>query len=362
MTFVSSRVAAALMMAIALPISASTVIATRRTGKHCGWCLHAWSQAPQRSRHPVPEATPRFAHRRHADLAAVARRPRMRVRTCGRWIRKDPGAGHANDVAERSDQAASEHVTVVTVRACRRPVMTGTVCVTDQRHRLAVREAEGDDMKGKLAWGAVATIRWPARLGAVSAAIPSADGGFDGCVNNATGVVRVVDETKPGSLGRCIETGPSVLRETAIAWNQTGPVGPQGPAGPQGAAGPLGPAGLQASGRGSTGPEGRAGPAGPAGAVGPVGPPGRTVHKDRLVLSGRPAPPGPRGCRATSVWPTAPTCRRTAPSMGQRPARLGRGCWVVASTSPTKSTTSTSNPGPMFCTHFPAVIRRGTPA
>ena len=97
-------------------------------------------------------------------------------------------------------------------------------------------------MKSKLAWGAVASVALIGS-GAASAAVPSADGTFDGCVNNATGVVRVVDESKPGSLGQCITTGPSVLREMAITWSQTGPIGPQGVPGPPGADGHQGVAG-----------------------------------------------------------------------------------------------------------------------
>jgi len=97
-------------------------------------------------------------------------------------------------------------------------------------------------MKSKLAWGAVASVALIGS-GAASAAVPSADGTFDGCVNNATGVVRVVDEGMPGSLGQCITTGPSVLREMAITWSQTGPIGPQGVPGPPGADGHQGVAG-----------------------------------------------------------------------------------------------------------------------
>ena len=97
-------------------------------------------------------------------------------------------------------------------------------------------------MTSKLVWSAVATVA-VFGSGVVSAAVPSADGTFDGCVNNATGVVRVVDESKSGTLGQCITTGPSVLRETAITWSQTGPVGPSGPAGVPGPPGPPGPPG-----------------------------------------------------------------------------------------------------------------------
>jgi hypothetical protein len=58
--------------------------------------------------------------------------------------------------------------------------------------------------------------------------------------------------------------------DTAIKWNQQGPVGPQGPKGTTGATGAAGPRGPA----GQTGPTGPAGPRGPAGAQGPAGTPG----------------------------------------------------------------------------------------
>ena len=74
-----------------------------------------------------------------------------------------------------------------------------------------------------------------AAAGIAYASIPDSGGVFHGCVNKATGVLRVIDTAKTGALGSCIASGP--LAETAISWNQTGPKGPQGPAGPQGAPG-----------------------------------------------------------------------------------------------------------------------------
>jgi hypothetical protein len=91
----------------------------------------------------------------------------------------------------------------------------------------------------------------------VSASIPGPDGTISGCVNDVTGVVRIVDETKSGALGRCISTG--VLRETSVHWNEAGVSGATGPAG---ATGPTGPPGAQ----GPPGPAGAAGAPGPAGA------------------------------------------------------------------------------------------------
>src|SRR6478735_4067872 len=68
-------------------------------------------------------------------------------------------------------------------------------------------------------------------------AIPSNDGTFRGCVNNATGVLRVIDTSKSGALGSCI-TSPAALKETAISWNERGIPGDRGPIGPQGERGP----------------------------------------------------------------------------------------------------------------------------
>ena len=70
--------------------------------------------------------------------------------------------------------------------------------------------------------------------GVASAAIPDTDGTIHGCVNEATGVVRVVDPAKPGNLGSCITTGPRLLREAAVDWQQTGVAGPPGPPGEPG--------------------------------------------------------------------------------------------------------------------------------
>src|SRR5215467_15573304 len=107
---------------------------------------------------------------------------------------------------------------------------------------------------------------------AASAAVPSPDGTFSGCVNNSTGALRVIDPTKTGTAGHCTTTGPKA--ETPITWSQQGPAGAAGPAGPSGPAGPAGATGQTgpAGSTGSTGPAGPSGPAGPAGATGPAGP------------------------------------------------------------------------------------------
>jgi hypothetical protein len=100
-----------------------------------------------------------------------------------------------------------------------------------------------------------------ALAGAAWAAIPDSSGQFHGCVNNRTGLLRVIDPSKTGFAGQCITHHHG---ETAITWNQTGPQGPKGDTGSQG------PAGLQGS-------------QGPQGPQGPKGDPGPTYIADALI-------------------------------------------------------------------------------
>lgn len=79
-------------------------------------------------------------------------------------------------------------------------------------------------------------------------------GGYSGCVNTASGALRVV-----GPDADCREN------ETAITWNEAGQPGVQGPQGIQGPQGDVGP-------QGPAGPAGATGAPGPAGAQGPAGP------------------------------------------------------------------------------------------
>jgi hypothetical protein len=85
----------------------------------------------------------------------------------------------------------------------------------------------------KAAWASVA-IGGLIGSSVASAAIPDSDGTIHGCVSETTGLVRVVDTAKPGHLGSCNTTGPRLLREAAVTWNQTGLAGPPGPPGPPG--------------------------------------------------------------------------------------------------------------------------------
>lgn len=95
--------------------------------------------------------------------------------------------------------------------------------------------------------------------GIASAAIPGVSGLINGCYDNRTGLLRVIDSEAGGTC--------TPKHETAISWNQTGPQGPQGAQGPQGDQGPQGP-------QGAEGPQGVQGPAGPQGPPGPQGPSG----------------------------------------------------------------------------------------
>ena len=88
--------------------------------------------------------------------------------------------------------------------------------------------------------GAVCTVGLLAGATMVSASVPNPDGTISACVNDATGVVRIVDPAKSVGLGRCIAGG--YLRETPVMWSVTGPPGPAGPPGNPGPAGPAGPA------------------------------------------------------------------------------------------------------------------------
>jgi hypothetical protein len=76
--------------------------------------------------------------------------------------------------------------------------------------------------------------------GTAWAVVPDSDGTIHGSVNQATGVLRVIDTDRSGNLGRCISSGSSLLRETPLDWNQVGPPGPEGPQGQQGPPGPAG--------------------------------------------------------------------------------------------------------------------------
>ena len=118
------------------------------------------------------------------------------------------------------------------------------------------------------------TIAMVGAAGVAYASIPDSSGAFHGCVNKATGVLRVID---PSKNQQCLTTG--VLAETAITWNQTGPQGAVGPQGATGAQGPAGPTGAT----GATGAQGLPGAQGAQGLKGDTGATGATGARDRQV-------------------------------------------------------------------------------
>lgn len=108
-------------------------------------------------------------------------------------------------------------------------------------------------MERKMKWTVTITAVAAASTlaaGIASAAIPDA-GVISGCYYKSGGTLHVIDAA----------TRSCKASETAIAWNQAGPVGPMGATGPAGATGAAG----------ATGPIGAPGPVGPAGATGPTG-------------------------------------------------------------------------------------------
>jgi hypothetical protein len=80
------------------------------------------------------------------------------------------------------------------------------------------------------------------------------------CINSSKGTVRLV----------ATATACNPKTETALTWNEKGPVGPAGPVGPQGKRGPTGSVGPQ----GPAGKNGTNGTNGTNGATGPQGPGG----------------------------------------------------------------------------------------
>jgi type VI secretion system secreted protein Hcp len=108
--------------------------------------------------------------------------------------------------------------------------------------------------------GAVLTVAVPSL-----ASVPDSAGVIHGCMNKTTGVVRIIDTAKTGSLGACIASG--TLAETPVNWSQTGPAGAPGTPGTPGSPGTPG----QNGATGAQGPQGPQGPEGPQGPQGPAG-------------------------------------------------------------------------------------------
>ena len=120
--------------------------------------------------------------------------------------------------------------------------------------------------------------------GVGTAAIPGSSGAVNGCYEEVTGVLRVIDAEAgktcksfelpitsnvrglQGERGSAGSPGPQGATGAAGHRGDTGPAGPQGATGMQGERGPQGPAG-QPGGQGPAGAPGPAGPACPAAAL-----------------------------------------------------------------------------------------------
>jgi hypothetical protein len=108
---------------------------------------------------------------------------------------------------------------------------------------------------------------------------------------DAGGVIHACYSKLGGGL-RVINSGHCTVLETALDWNQIGPVGPAGPQGPQGSQGPKGDPGT--NGRdGQGGADGAPGSTGPQGPPGVPGPPGASdaysAHLDGFYAINNPA-------------------------------------------------------------------------
>ena len=97
--------------------------------------------------------------------------------------------------------------------------------------------------------------------GVALATIPGSDGVIRGCYSKSGGALRIVDSSQT--------TCPN--GEATLAWNQTGPPGPQGLKGDTGLQGP----------KGDTGPQGATGPPGPSNPMAWA-----SVRSDGAVYSG----------------------------------------------------------------------------
>jgi uncharacterized repeat protein (TIGR02543 family) len=150
--------------------------------------------------------------------------------------------------------------------------------------------------------------------GAISlASVPDSGGVIHGCISKATGVMRVIDAAKSGTLGACITSGP--LAETAVSWNQTGPQGVPGPKGDTGAPGANGQPGAQ----GAPGADGAPGAAGTPGADGAPGQKGDTGAPGPKGDPGAPGPkgdPGPAGSVASLDDLAGTPCNTSSPDEG----------------------------------------------
>ena len=131
--------------------------------------------------------------------------------------------------------------------------------------------------------------------GVAIAAIPDSSGTFRGCVNIASGVVRLLPNSLPAPYNDCITSSviaanglPPFMTEVPVTWNQQGP---KGDIGLTGAPGPKGDTGLT----GAPGPKGDIGVTGAQGPKGDIGVTGAQGLKGDTGLTGAPGPKGDPG-------------------------------------------------------------------
>lgn len=164
---------------------------------------------------------------------------------------------------------------------------------------------------------------------------------YYGCIQNTTTAQRRLGSAgsifgQNGTLYNVNTDGPAQCQrgDTAISWNQTGPMGAIGPTGPQGPSGPSGASGAQ----GPSGPEGATGATGAMGATGPAGATGITGASGATGPTGLQGPSGPTGpqgpgyisrsgvVRGDGTTPFAPDATIT---------HTGVGCYTLAFASGT---------------------------
>jgi Collagen triple helix repeat (20 copies) len=105
------------------------------------------------------------------------------------------------------------------------------------------------------------TVLLALAAGIAYASIPDSSGVIQACYQKVNGQLRVIDTSKGGTCNSS---------ETALSWNQTGPIGAKGTTGAKGSTGANGINGQ----KGATGPPGANGTNGAKGATGPKGPAG----------------------------------------------------------------------------------------
>src|SRR5579859_774738 len=93
-------------------------------------------------------------------------------------------------------------------------------------------------LRSRLAIASASALALMGLVGGVAPAtgLVDATGHINACVNDTTGVVRLVPSLLPAPLNTTCNTTATnpLLLETPLQWNQVGPAGPQGLQGPKG--------------------------------------------------------------------------------------------------------------------------------